>query len=139
MSPIVDVQECEKCKTKFNVTVEWPFSLCEKCAKEKWISWKDVIVTEVYGLDEDDEWFAPPILPMPLKLGNFYTKKIMTKEDAARIQSHSDKTGTNQDFKARAQSAADKHKFIEKTGDNDYSLRIFYDDNFKLYLVPNQK
>lgn len=34
--------------------------------------------------------------------------KPMTQEDAARIQSHADKTGTNQDFKSRAQSAADK-------------------------------
>lgn len=33
----------------------------------------------------------------------------MTQEDAARIQSHADKTGSNQDFKQRAQSAADKH------------------------------
>lgn len=33
----------------------------------------------------------------------------MTQEDAARIQSHADKTGTNQDFKQRAQSAGDKH------------------------------
>jgi hypothetical protein len=37
------------------------------------------------------------------------TKKSgMTKGDATRIQSHSDRTGRNQDFKARAQSAADK-------------------------------
>ena len=37
------------------------------------------------------------------------TKKSgMTKGDAARIQSHADRTGRNQDFKARAQSAADK-------------------------------
>jgi hypothetical protein len=35
-------------------------------------------------------------------------KKSMTKEDAARIQSNADKTGKNQDFKARAQRAADK-------------------------------
>ena len=35
-------------------------------------------------------------------------KKPMTKEDAARIQSHADKTGKNQDFKARAQRAAAK-------------------------------
>ncbi len=35
--------------------------------------------------------------------------KKMTPEDAARIQSHADKSGTNQDFKARAQSAADKN------------------------------
>ncbi len=37
-------------------------------------------------------------------------KEAMTKEAAARIQSHADKTGTNQDFKARAQSAASKSK-----------------------------
>jgi hypothetical protein len=34
----------------------------------------------------------------------------MTKENAARIQSDADKTGKNQDFKGRAQSAADKQK-----------------------------
>lgn len=33
-------------------------------------------------------------------------KRSMTQEDAARIQSHADRTGKNQDFKARAQSAA---------------------------------
>ena len=35
--------------------------------------------------------------------------KAMSKEDAARIQSHADRTGENQDFKARAQSAASKN------------------------------
>ena len=34
----------------------------------------------------------------------------MTPKDAARIQSHADKTGTNQDFKARSQSSASKGK-----------------------------
>jgi hypothetical protein len=35
-------------------------------------------------------------------------KSQMTSKDAARIQSHADSTGKNQDFKARAQSAASK-------------------------------
>ena len=34
----------------------------------------------------------------------------MTKEAARRIQSHADKTGTNQDFKARAMSTAAKNE-----------------------------
>jgi len=34
--------------------------------------------------------------------------KPTTPADAARIQSHADRNGTNQDFKARAQSAAAK-------------------------------
>ena len=33
----------------------------------------------------------------------------MTKEAASRIQSHSDRTGKNQDFKERAMSAADRN------------------------------
>jgi hypothetical protein len=37
-------------------------------------------------------------------------KKRMTKEDAARIQSHADKSGKNQDFKARAQKSAEKNE-----------------------------
>ena len=37
-------------------------------------------------------------------------KEWMTQEAAGRIQSHADKTGRNQDFKARAQSAADKNE-----------------------------
>jgi hypothetical protein len=37
-------------------------------------------------------------------------KKQINKEDTARIQSHADKTGKNQDFKARAQRAAAKNK-----------------------------
>ncbi len=31
----------------------------------------------------------------------------MTREDAARIQSHADRTGADRDFARRAQSAAD--------------------------------
>jgi len=34
----------------------------------------------------------------------------MTQEDASRIQSHADKTGRNQDFKARAQRAAARNQ-----------------------------
>ena len=37
-------------------------------------------------------------------------KTPITKEAAQRIQSHADRTGTNQDFKSRAQSSADKKK-----------------------------
>ena len=37
-------------------------------------------------------------------------KKKMTVKAARRIQSHADKIGKNQDFKRRAQSAADKSK-----------------------------
>ncbi len=33
----------------------------------------------------------------------------MTSKDAARIQSHADRTGTNQSFKSRAQRAASKN------------------------------
>ena len=36
--------------------------------------------------------------------------KPMTSEAASRIQSHADKTGRNQDFKARAQRAAAKNQ-----------------------------
>ena len=36
--------------------------------------------------------------------------KPMTQEDASRIQSHADKTGRNQDFKARAQRAAARNQ-----------------------------
>lgn len=37
-------------------------------------------------------------------------KSPMTKEAAARIQSEADQTGTNQGFKVRAQSAAEKNE-----------------------------
>ena len=33
---------------------------------------------------------------------------LMTREDAARIQSRADRTGTDRDFARRAQSAADR-------------------------------
>lgn len=36
------------------------------------------------------------------------TPKPMTPEAASRIQSHADRTGSNQDFKSRAQSSAAK-------------------------------
>lgn len=41
-------------------------------------------------------------------------KKSMTKEAASRIQSHADKTETNQDFKARAMSASSKNSQKKK-------------------------
>lgn len=34
----------------------------------------------------------------------------MSKEAASRIQSHADKTGSNQEFKSRAQAAAKKNE-----------------------------
>jgi len=37
-------------------------------------------------------------------------KRRMTSKAARRIQSHSDKTGKNQDFKAKAQYAAAKNE-----------------------------
>ena len=37
-------------------------------------------------------------------------KNKMTAKAARKIQSHADKTGKNQDFKARAQSVAAKNK-----------------------------
>ncbi|MHA1414340.1 MAG: hypothetical protein ACTSO4_17215 [Promethearchaeota archaeon] len=37
-------------------------------------------------------------------------KRKMDSRAARRIQSHADKTGRNQDFKARAQRAAAKNK-----------------------------
>ena len=37
-------------------------------------------------------------------------KQKMTSKAASKIQSHSDKTGRNKGFKARAQSAATKNK-----------------------------
>jgi len=36
-------------------------------------------------------------------------RSAMSKEDAARIQSHADRTGENQDFKERAQRAASRN------------------------------
>jgi hypothetical protein len=38
------------------------------------------------------------------------SKTPMTPEAAARIQSNADRTGTNQDFKARVQTAAAKNE-----------------------------
>jgi hypothetical protein len=37
-------------------------------------------------------------------------RALMTKEAASRIQSRADRTGRNQDFKARAMSAADRNE-----------------------------
>ena len=38
------------------------------------------------------------------------TKTPMTPSAASRIQSHADKSGTNQDFKGRAQSAGSNNE-----------------------------
>ncbi|MFY0574611.1 hypothetical protein ACN28S_09845 [Cystobacter fuscus] len=37
-----------------------------------------------------------------------YKSRKMTQRDAARIQSHADRTGKNADFKRKAQSVADR-------------------------------
>jgi hypothetical protein len=42
--------------------------------------------------------------------GEKMSKDGMNQKSASRIQSQADKSGTNQDFKARAQSAAAKNK-----------------------------
>lgn len=42
-------------------------------------------------------------------------KTPMTPADASRIQSHADRTGTNQDFKSRSQAAAAKNSTEEGT------------------------
>ena len=42
--------------------------------------------------------------------GKFGEKSGMTGKAAARIQSHADKSGTNQGFKVRVQSSAAKNK-----------------------------
>jgi len=44
------------------------------------------------------------------KKGGKGGKAPMTQKDASRIQSHADRTGSNQDFKGRAQRAAAKSK-----------------------------
>ncbi|KAF8429477.1 hypothetical protein L210DRAFT_3651840 [Boletus edulis BED1] len=44
--------------------------------------------------------------------------KPMDKEAAARIQSNADRTGNNQDFKARAQSTADRREHANTSGGN---------------------
>ncbi|KAI9490550.1 hypothetical protein BDB00DRAFT_875283 [Zychaea mexicana] len=47
-------------------------------------------------------------------------KNPMTKGDASRIQSHADRTQTNQDFKARAQSTADTRLLFGYFREADY-------------------
>lgn len=44
-----------------------------------------------------------------LEAQNKSQKSQMTSKAAARVQSHADRSGKNQVFKARAQSAAAKH------------------------------
>lgn len=43
-------------------------------------------------------------------------KNPMTTKDASRIQSHADRSGTNQGFKGRAQSTAAKTTATSKGG-----------------------
>jgi hypothetical protein len=45
-----------------------------------------------------------------LNNGGENTSKKMTSSAASRIQAHADKTGSNQGFKSRAQSAAARNK-----------------------------
>lgn len=42
--------------------------------------------------------------------GDLMGKKKMSSKSASRIQSHADRSGKNQGFKARAQRAANKNK-----------------------------
>lgn len=45
-------------------------------------------------------------------------KNPVTTKDASRIQSHADRTGTNQDFKARIQAQAAKNSDDTKDGNS---------------------
>ena len=53
------------------------------------------------------------------------SKTPMTPGAASRIQSHADRTGTNQDFKSRAQSGADKNTAdLLSRGDEDDRQKV---------------
>lgn len=46
-------------------------------------------------------------------------RTMMSEEDARRIQSHADKTGTNQDFKSRSQRSASVNESRPSNGDGE--------------------
>ncbi|MCZ7356977.1 MAG: hypothetical protein O8C66_16060 [Candidatus Methanoperedens sp.] len=61
----------------------------------------------------------------------------MDNEAASRIQSHSDKTGENQDFKARAQSSASKNDQNKiKDGQEKQYTRCPDCGSEKAYYIP---
>lgn len=74
-------------------------------------------------IDINEQLF--PVLYNQKKICQYYQmsdkKTQMTQEDASRIQSHADRTDTNQDFKSRAQSAGDRNANESQSGDNQGS------------------
>lgn len=70
--------------------------------KKKWIEKRRIS----FRIIDDEIYFDKLIIKEVINMG----KSKMTSKAARRIQSHADKTGKNQDFKSRAQRAADKNK-----------------------------
>lgn len=69
------------------------------------------------------------------ELDGNYKSKMMDVEAAVRIQSHADKTNTNQDFKSRAQSVAAKNEneLLEKQCqhcENSYTIHHIENEKY---------
>lgn len=104
------IRTCDSCHNTYSVNDDWPYVLCKKCTLNKSIEWENMVKSEVWGVDEDVGYLIGlPVPPMPLKRVDDVEHQI-TETDASRIQSHADKTGENEDFKRRAQSAAAKNQ-----------------------------
>ena len=102
-------RKCESCGHSYDANAIWPYTICKECAGKKYWEHRDFWVTDALGLGE--EYVAVHPLVPPMDVSKYRLRKItkIMPEDAQRIQSHADRTGTNQDFKARAQSAAAKN------------------------------
>ena len=126
-------EACEKCNSSYDINGIWPYKLCQKCALNEKYKWENIWLSEL-GYDEEFAGIipTPPIDTKKYRIdATFNTessgrgKTSMTQEPAARIQSHADRNETNQDFKARAQSAAAKNKtiYMEDSGRPFISVR----------------
>ena len=100
---------CEICGDSYNADAIWPYTICKECAGKKYWDHREFWVMEAFGLDEDYVDLHPGVPKMDVSKYLLQKGTKMTSEDAQRIQSHADKTNTNQDFKARAQAAAAKN------------------------------
>lgn len=107
---------CEKCNSSYDINGIWPYKICQKCALNEKYKWENIWLSEL-GYDEEFAGIipTPPIDTKKYRIDATFStessgrgKTNMTQETAARIQSHADRNETNQDFKARAQSAAAK-------------------------------
>ncbi|WP_292471368.1 hypothetical protein [Methanolobus sp.] len=106
-------RSCSKCGSDYQADSIWKYTICVGCAESVKYEWEELILSEMGYSDDCIGLIVTPPLPVDRYLIMDNETKLnqkMNQEAASRIQSHADKNCANQEFKARAQRAADANE-----------------------------